>query len=132
MFGMLDIPTSGLVAQRTRHDVIATNVANVRTLENAQGEYEPFRRRLAILAPGDGDGGAGVHVREIMIDQGPLVKRYEPGSPFADDSGYVEYPNVELVTERVNALEASRAYEANITAIEATKSMISSALRIIA
>jgi flagellar basal-body rod protein FlgC len=129
---MLDIPTSGLVAQRTRHDVIASNVANVRTLENAQGEYEPFRRRLAVFAPGDGKGGGGVHVKEILIDQGPLVKRYEPGSPYADESGYVEYPNVDLVTERVNALEASRAYEANITAIEATKSMISSALRIIA
>ena len=60
------------------------------------------------------------------------MPKYQPGSPFADTDGYVEYPNVDSVLEQMNALEASRAYEANITAIEATKSMISVALQILA
>ncbi len=132
MFGSLDISTSALIANRTRQEVAAANIANAQTLENAQGEYEPFRRRFAVLAAGDGQGGAGVHVRSVEVDQGPLTPKYEPGSPYANEQGYVDYPNVQTIIERMNAMEASRAYEANITAIEATKSMMSAALRIIA
>lgn len=132
MFGSLDISTSALIANRTRQEVAATNIANAATLENARGEYEPFRRRFAVLAAGDGQGRAGVHVRSIEIDQGPLTPKYEPGSPYADERGYVMYPNVQTIIERMNAMEAGRAYEANITAIEATKSMMTAALRIIA
>ena len=74
----------------------------------------------------------GVHVASIEIDGGPLLPRYEPGSPFADERGYVGYPNVDPTIELMNAMEAARAYEANISAIEATKSMLSAALQIIA
>ncbi|MCK4871297.1 MAG: flagellar basal body rod protein FlgC [Phycisphaerales bacterium] len=132
MFGMLDISTSALIAQRTRLTVNSANIAGKDAILNAKGEYDPFRRRIAILEAGDGRGGQGAHVREIRLDQSPLRPKYEPGSPFADERGYVFYPNVDPITEQVNALEASRAYEANITAVEATKSMMTSALRIIA
>ncbi len=134
MYGLLDISTSGLVAQRTRLNVIAANQANMNSLTNEAGAYDPWRRRFAVFASGDPVSGAanGVHVASIEIDQGPLRPKYEPGSPFADGRGYVKYPNVDPTIEMMNAMEAARAYEANISAIEATKSMLSAALQIIA
>ncbi len=134
MYGSLDISTSALVAQRTRLNVVAANVANSRSILNSAGEYEPYRRRFAVFATGDPSHGTtqGVHVAEIGIDQGPLRPVLEPGSPYADADGYVYYPNVDPIVEQMNAMEATRAYEANITALEATKSMLSIALQIIA
>ena len=134
MYGALDISTSALVAQRTRLTVIAANIANQRTILNENNEYEPYRRRYVVFGEGDPDRGQteGVHVASIEIDDGPLNRRYEPGSPFADTEGYVFYPNVNSVVETMDAMLAARAYEANITAIEATKSMMSVALQIIA
>jgi len=134
MFGALDISTSGLIAQRTRLEVVAANLAGEHTLLNEAGEYEPFRRRFAVLAAGDPESRAakGVHVARIETDTGPLVPRYEPWSDLADAEGYVLYPNVNRVVEQMNAMEAARSYEANIAAIEATKSMMSIALQIMA
>ena len=133
MYGALDISTSGLVAQRTRLDIISANLANKDTLLNADGEYEPFRRRYLELAAGDpatGEG-RGVHIASIEIDDGPLRLKYDPDSPYADADGYVGHPNINSVVEIMNAMEATRSYEANITAIEATKSMFSAALQIL-
>ncbi len=134
MYGALDISTSALVAQRTRLDVVTANLANSKSLLNADGDYEPYRRRFAVFAPGDPASGsaAGVHVAAIEIDRGPLRPVHEPDSPYADADGYVYYPNVDPVIEQMNAMEAARSYEANITAIEATKSMFSVALEILA
>ncbi len=134
MYGSLDISTSGLIAQRTRLNIVAANVANTSNIINDKGEYDPYRRRFAIFASGDPASGSpeGVHVADIRIDEGPLRPVHEPGSPFADEDGYVYYPNVDPVIEQMNAMEAARAYEANITALEATKSMFSVALQIIA
>ncbi len=133
MFGALDVSTSGLVAQRTRLQVIAANLANRSSLLDANGNYAPYRRRFAVLSAGqDEQGGPGVRVAQIQMDDAPLRKVYEPGSPYADRDGYVQYPNVEPAIEMVNALEATRAYEANITAAEATKSMWQTSLRLLA
>lgn len=133
MYGALDISTSGLIAQRTRLNIISANIANKDTLTNAAGEYDPYRRRFAILAPGDGAGASnGVHVQSVGLDPSSLTMKYEPGSPFADENGYVAYPNVNTVVELMNAMEASRSYEANIMAIEATKSMVNVALQVLA
>lgn len=134
MYGALDISTSALVAQRTRLNVIAANIANQKTVLNENDEYAPYRRRYVVLGQGDPAHGQteGVHVASIEIDDSPLNRRYEPGSPFADAEGYVLYPNVNPVIETMDAMLAVRAYEANITAIEATKSMMSVALRLIA
>jgi flagellar basal-body rod protein FlgC len=102
MYGTLDISTSGLVAQRARMTVIAQNQANRSTILNADGEYEPYRRRIAVFTTGDPVSGRseGVQVREILEDPAPLQARYEPGSPFADENGYVFYPNVNPVIEQ--------------------------------
>jgi len=134
MYGALDISTSGLVAQRIRLEVISSNLAQRDALLNDAGQYEPYRRRFAVLQSGDPHSRTpgGVRVSEIRVDDGELLKRLEPDSPYADADGYVGYPNVNPVIESMNAMEASRAYEANIAAVEATKSMISLALQMIA
>jgi len=131
MFGSLDISTSALVAQRTRMNAISANIAGQLTLTDENGNYAPFQRRIAVFGKGDGRGGDGVHVREILKE--PAYKPvYEPGNKFADDRGYVWYPDIDSTVEQINAMEASRAYEANITAAEATKSMMRNSLRLLA
>jgi flagellar basal-body rod protein FlgC len=137
MYGALDISTSALVAQRTRLNVISANLANRDTILNADGEYEPYRRRFAVLAAAEAGsagerGGLGVRVAGIEIDDSPLQARLEPDSPYADARGMVHYPNVSPVIEQMDAMEATRSYEASISAIEATKSMIGVALEILA
>ncbi len=135
MYGALDISTSALVAQRIRMDTIAGNVANASTPADPDGEPEPYRRRLAIFSPGNpaaGRDAPGVHVAKVLEDPSPPDLRYDPGHPMANDKGYVAYPNVKLSTEMINAVEANRAYEANVTVMGATKSMISAALKLLA
>lgn len=136
MFGTLDISTSALVAQRIRMDTIAGNVANAYTTKQADGQRGPYQRRFAIFGEGDGKGGAGVHVAKVMKDQsqGRLVK--DPDHPDAIKEGhlkgYVEYPNIEPITEMTNAMLASRAYEANLTVMDVSKRMIASSMRLLA
>jgi flagellar basal-body rod protein FlgC len=134
MFDTLDMGASGLMAQRTRLDTIAMNIANSKTTRNAAGQPETYRRKFVVFAPGQpGDPSQpGVHVSEIASDPSPLRKEYEPGHPDADKEGYVSYPNVDTAVEYVNAMEASRAYEANVTMMDVTKSMINASLRLIA
>jgi len=134
MFDSLDIGASGLTAQRLRMDTIAGNVANMNTTRDAQGRPNPYRRRFVVFAPGaPGDAALpGVHVAGVQVDRSPFTKRFDPGNPDADKDGYVLYPNVDLAIEQVNMLEASRAYEANVTMIETTKAMITATLRLIA
>ncbi|MCK6455010.1 MAG: flagellar basal body rod protein FlgC [Phycisphaerae bacterium] len=133
MFGLFDVSTSALVAQRTRMDAIAGNVANAFTAGRIDGEGPaPYRRRAVLFEAGDGRGGAGVHVSEVVDDPNPPRAVKEPGHPFADRDGMVYYPNVDLATEMIDGMMAARAFEANITAIEATKSMLASTLRILA
>jgi len=134
VYGALDISASGLIASRTRIEVATTNIANMHSIVNDKGEYAPFRRRMAILAAGDPASGSkqGVHVADVIQSDGPFQKKYDPGHPFADAEGYVNYPDVDPTIEQINAMEASRAYEANITAIEVTKSMMNAAANILA
>ena len=134
MFDALDMGASGLLAQRTRLDTVAANIANANTTHDAAGKVNPYRRRFVVFAPGHPDKAAapGVRVTEVKTDMSPLPKRFEPGHPDADAQGYVAYPNIDLSIEYVNALEASRAYEANVSMMEVTKAMINASLRLIA
>jgi flagellar basal-body rod protein FlgC len=135
MFSSLDISTSGLVAQRVRLDTIAGNIANAQAVARCDGEPGPYKRRFAVFETGDGKGRQGVHVREVMEDSSPGRLAYEPSNPHAiqsgENAGCVEYPNVDLNIEMVDAMMAARAYEANVTAIDVTKSMIASTMRIL-
>lgn len=133
MFGALDISTSGLVAQRAQLDTIAGNVANSQTTRRLDGKPGPFIRRVALLAAGNENGGPGVRVTGVVEDRRTALKEVkDPGHPDADARGIVYYPNVDPATEMINAMVAVRAYEANVTAIEATKSILSGTLRILA
>lgn len=137
MFRTLEISASGLQAQRLRMDVIAGNVAHAQTTMNEQGEPEPFQRRITIMTaqqPGSGSESGGQAVKAtVEIDQESKPRRvYDPGHPHHDADGYVNYPNVNLITEFVNAMEASRAYEANVTAMDVTKDMVQNTFRILA
>jgi flagellar basal-body rod protein FlgC len=144
MYGALDISVSGMVAQRTRQDVSAANIANADAIQDPSGETAPFRRRIALLAAeGRGRNGrpGGVRVAQIIEDQSPARKVYDRSHPLAAKrtdpdrdmvEGYVNFPNVNPVIEQMNSMEAARAYEANIAAAEATKSMLNEALRLLA
>jgi flagellar basal-body rod protein FlgC len=134
MFHALNVSTTGLVAQRHRMDTIAGNIANLNTTRDAEGNLSPFQRQIVVFqAQNDepAEGGAGVKFEVLTDPEARVRKVADPEHPDAVD-GFVSYPDISLNTEFVNALEASRAYEANIAAIDATKAMISQALRILA
>jgi flagellar basal-body rod protein FlgC len=118
-------------------NVIASNLANARTTKTADGT--PYKRLepvfVAQLLPGTAADPVAravqkVGVAEIREDAAPGQRVYDPGHPDADASGYVEYPNVSVVSEMVNMMAASRAYEAGVTSLESLKSMARAALKI--
>ncbi len=142
-FTSLDIGASGLTAQRLRMDTISQNIANINTTRTANGT--PYRRREVILEERKGsdsfasilsgesnklNDGQGVRVSKVVEDSSDFRKVYDPGHPDADENGYVSMPNVDIVTEMVNMISATRSYEANVTSINATKSMALKALEI--
>ncbi len=143
MYGALDISTSGMIAQRERLAVIAANIANRNTILDETGAVNPYRRREIHFAPGDPSAktrsgrAMGVHVAAIGIDPTEIRPReYNPTHPYAYKDGpyvgYVPDTNVNPVVEQINAMEAGRAYEANVVAAEATKAMVAQALRLLA
>ena len=136
MFSALDISTSALVAQRARLDAISSNIANMSTTRNEKGEAEAYTPRFVtfqtdtkLTSPG---GGQGVKVGSVeFADVEPNMK-YIPGHPDANEDGFVAYPNIDMTTEFVDALSATRAYEANIGVIEITKNLGQQTLQILA
>lgn len=122
--GSMRISASGLVAERFRMDVISSNIANANTT-GTPGQ-EPYRRREVVLQ----GGSDGVRIVAVMPDKAPFRIEHDPSHPNADSEGNVRYSNVEPITEMVNMLGASRAYEANIAAFNSAKGMIRSALTI--
>jgi len=136
MFSALDVSTSALVAQRARLDAISSNMANMSTTRNEKGEAEAYTPRYVTFQT-DSDlsthgGGQGVKVASVeYADVEPNMK-YQPGHPDANDDGFVAYPNVDMTTEFVDALSATRAYEANIGVIEITKDLGQRTLQILA
>jgi flagellar basal-body rod protein FlgC len=136
MFSSLDVSTSGLVAQRTRLNAISSNIANMSTTRNEKGEPKPYQPRFVTFQTDTklttSGGGAGVRVGSVEQSNEPPNMKYQPGHPDADEHGMVAYPAVDMTTEFVDALEATRAYEANVGVIEVTKNMSDQALRIIA
>jgi flagellar basal-body rod protein FlgC len=142
MFDGLEISASGLTAERMRMDVTAQNLANAQTTRGADGQ--PYRRKEVVLAerqaPGSfgaalagamTPGGNGVEVAAIAEDQTPLKRVYDPSHPDADADGYVQMPNVDPVTEMVDLISAQRAYEANVTAMQAAKQMFAKTLELL-
>ncbi|MBR2566703.1 MAG: flagellar basal body rod protein FlgC [Paenibacillus sp.] len=139
------ISSSALTAQRLRMDVISSNIANAETTRASisNGEVVPYKRKVVVLEPNKpsfstilqnqirgGGAGEGVRVTEIREDQSPLKPVYDPTHPDANAEGYVFMPNVDIAKEMVDMISASRSYEANVTALNSTKAMITKALEI--
>ena len=148
-FSTFDVASSGMTAQRKQMDLISTNIANVNTTETADGS--PFRRMVAVVSQkemgdwndvfkavsfeGEQAGSAtGVEVTSVQQDQADFRWVYDPSNPKAQQSGahkgYVAMPNVNIIAEMTNMIQASRAFEANATVVESAKSMAMKALDI--
>ena len=140
MLKALDISTSALVAQRIRLNAIAGNVANMSSVRNERGELQPYQERFVVFQPDEAlqtkDGAIGVKVSSIQSETMEPKYRYQPGHPLAIKKGkwkdYVAYPNIDMMSQFVDSLVATRAYEANLGVMEVTKSMGEQSLRIIA
>lgn len=135
MFRTLDVSASGLAAQRLRIDTIAGNIAHSHTTQDENGKPSAFQRRLVVLeAQHDAAAqtrGVGVTATVDIDTQSPARKVHDPGHPHADAQGYVSYPNVNVITEFINAMEASRAYEANISTMQVTRDMIETTYKLL-
>jgi flagellar basal-body rod protein FlgC len=156
LFGMMNTSGSAMQAERMRAEVVAANMANAETTRTASGG--PYRRQHVVFAANQGgdasfldsmntasasssvaassgltpttDAAPGVHIAAVVEDTASPLKRYDPGHPDADAEGYVAYPDINPVTEMVDLMGATRAYGLNGSAVQAEKSMISSALEI--
>lgn len=155
LFDSFRIAASGMTAQRLRMDVIADNVANANSTRQASDE--PYRRKLVVFsealdrelstgshlstrrasgslrgrtARDDYPGLSGVRVARVVDDSTPGPIAYDPSHPHADEDGYVQMPNVDIVREMVDMISASRAYESNVAVIDAAKTMFLKALEI--
>jgi flagellar basal-body rod protein FlgC len=137
-FDAIDISASGLTAQRLRMDVTAENLANAQTTRTASGQ--PYQRQEVVLQQVGGFGATlqgamhgtpvpgGVEVAGIVSDPTPDKLVYDPGHPDANAQGYVRMPNVNPVTEMVDLISESRSYEADVTAMQTSKTMYSKTL----
>lgn len=145
IFNAINTSASALTAQRLRMDVVSSNIANAqstRATVNENGEYEPYRRKMVVLEPQDksfksflslatnNHVGSGVRVSRITEDKEPFKIVFNPTHPDADEAGYVQLPNVDPLKEMVDLMSATRSYEANITTLNASKSMLMKALEI--
>lgn len=147
LFNGFNISASGLTANRMRMDVVSSNIANAETTraQLVNGEWAPYRRKSVELTQSgvspfekqfqsvmnkDSAKVSGVIVSSIKEDQTPFTLSYDPSHPDADDKGYVRLPNVDVIKEMVDLMSATRSYEANVTALNASKSMFMKALEI--
>ncbi|WP_018660056.1 flagellar basal body rod protein FlgC [Heyndrickxia acidiproducens] len=145
MFSGMNISSSALSAQRLRMDVISSNIANADTTRDTlvNGKWQPYRRKEVVLSAGNGSfssmlssrlgsisAGNGVQAAGIVEDQANFKKEYSPDDPDADAAGYVTKPNVDILTEMTDMISATRSYEANVTALNASKAMLMKTLEI--
>ncbi|HET7656798.1 MAG TPA: flagellar basal body rod protein FlgC [Bacillales bacterium] len=146
IFDGMNISASALTAERLRMDVVSSNLANANTTraKKVNGQWMPYRRKMVVMEPINGqfhsylqaavgsssEPGKGVKVTKIIEDPSPFKMVYRPNDPDADANGYVKMPNVNPLKEMVDLIGATRSYEANVTALNATKGMLVKALQI--
>ena len=139
MISALDISTSALVAQRVRLDAISSNIANMSTVRNENGEMAPYEGRFVIFQTDEEKktkhGAAGVKIASVETEKVEPNYKYEPGNPMAIKEGkwqgFVAYPKINMTEQFVDALQATRAYEANIGVMEISKNVGQQTLRIL-
>lgn len=150
LFQSLDTSASALTAQRFRMDVISSNIANAETTRGkyVNGKWVPYRRKMIVVEPNSNQSFRnvlnnvrnkgmnsepsqyGIKVSAVVEDKTPFKRVFQPNHPDADENGFVYMPNVDILKEMVDMTSATRAYEANVTAINSTKSMLMKALEI--
>ena len=137
MFDSFHISATALTSQRLRMDTVSANIANAQTTRGklVDGEWQPYTRKMTVLqeAPFRQQLSAvsgGVEVSQIVEDESPYKLVYDPSHPDSDDRGYVQMPNVDLLKEMVDLMGATRSYEANIAAMNATKAMLVKAMEL--
>ncbi|MCA1009229.1 flagellar basal body rod protein FlgC [Halobacillus halophilus] len=149
IFDAMNTSASGLTAQRLRMDVASSNVANAnstRAQRNEEGEWEPYRRKMVVFEPNSVSfkshlenasrrsthhgSSQGVKASTIAEDETPFKQVFNPNHPDANSEGYVQTPNVDPLQEMVDMMSATRSYEANVTSLNASKSMLMKALEI--
>lgn len=143
LFGLMDVSGSALQAERLRAEVVASNMANAETTRTPEGG--PYRRQQVVFQSAASDQSAfashllsstmsdigGVEVAAVVSDNSPGLRRYDPQHPDADKDGYVTYPDINPLTEMVDMMSATRAYDLNSSAVQATKGMIDASLDIL-
>lgn len=143
MFDAIDVSASGMTAERLRMDVTAENLANAETTRTPEGG--PYRRKAVVLqqasgpgfaselagALGQGGASAGVEVAGVLAEPNSVRQVYDPGHPDANAQGYVAMPDINPVTEMVDLIDASRAYQANVTAMQTTKTVFSKTIELL-
>lgn len=135
------VSASGMAAQRTRMNTISSNIANINTTRSPEGG--PYRRKDVvfesipeaksfgeILTSAPQKDVQRVQVTDVLVDRRAPLMKYEPDHPDADENGYVAYPNINLMEEMANMIQATRSYEANVSAMNATKDMAMTSLEI--
>ena len=139
MLRALDVSTSALIAQRTRLNAVSGNIANISSLTDETGAANPYQSRQVVFQTDDSislKGASGVKVSEIKLSGAEPKYRHQPNHPLAikegEHKGYVAYPDIDLTTEMVDALESTRAYEANVGVMEITKNLSRETLSILA
>ena len=148
IFHSMNISASALTMQRLRMDVVSSNMANAETTrsKSVNGVWQPYRRKMVEVSSNEsrnsfanifndsissnGNVGSGVKVTKIKEDQSPFKLVYNPEHPDADENGYVQMPNVDPLKEMVDLMGATRAYEANVTVLNASKGLLMKALEI--
>jgi flagellar basal-body rod protein FlgC len=147
LFGVMNVSGSALEAERLRAEVVASNMANANTTRTPEGG--PYKRQEVVFessamdqgtfanhllsansAEANGDIG-GVKIAAVVSDNSSGMRRYDPGNPDADKNGYVTYPDINPLTEMVDLMSATRSYDMNSSAVQATKNMISASIDIL-
>ena len=130
VFGGIRISASALSAERLRMDIISSNIANMRTTRTEDGGA--YVRKIAVFEENFDSklGASGVKAVEIKEDESEMKYEYDPTHPDANEDGYVEYPNVDILVEKADLMTAQRAYESNVDTLNAQKNIISKALEI--
>jgi flagellar basal-body rod protein FlgC len=140
LFGVMGLSGTALKAERIRAEIVASNMANAETTRTASGG--PYQRKHVVFAAapeqsstfrnallgGAGNSGTGVEVTAVVNDPGAPVRRYDPGHPDADKSGYVNFPDIDPMTEMVDMMGATRSYQLNASAVQASKNMLQSSI----
>lgn len=131
LMNIFQVSGSAMTAQSMRLNAVASNLANADSIVSSDGK--PYRAKQVVFEAtpmGQGEGAVGVRVKQVVEDASPMRQVYDPKNPAADEKGYVQYPNVNVVDEMTNMISASRSYQTNVEVLNTAKTMMLRTLQI--